>query len=166
MEKGGDGLGKYARRLFSSLVRDSGAPPRWPLQEILHMSDLEIAALCWHMQIAQFERSAKSLGTDRMAALDCGDFLADPTRALTALSSFFQLDMSAKDVTAIVEGPALRRHAKVPTYPFGFDQRRKLADDVRTRLGPDLPRIAEWSDRMCPDTRQSTILSGARLAKR
>jgi hypothetical protein len=164
IEKGGDGLGKYVRRLFGNLARDSGAPLPWPLHEILHMSDLEMAALCWHMQIAQFERSARLFGQDRVAALDCADFLVDPATTLRALASFFELDLSRKEITDIVAGPALRRHAKQPSHPFGADQRRKLADDVRRRLGADLPRVAEWSHRACPDTRCSTVLSRMRLS--
>lgn len=163
IEKGGDGLGKYVRRLFGNLARDNGAQVPWPLQDVLHMSDLEIAALCWHMQLAQFERAAQSLDEGRAAALDCTDFLADPATTLRALAAFFELDWSEREIASVVDGPVLKRHAKRPSTPFGPDLRRRQSDDVRRRLGPDLPRIVEWSHRACPDTRRSTVLSRTRL---
>lgn len=156
VEKGGDGLGKYVRRLFGNLARDGGgAPLPWPVHEILHMSDLEIAAVCWHLQMAQFERSAKALGQGRTATLDCADLLANPSSALAHVASFFRLGFSEQDIANVVAGPALRRHAKQPAHAFDAAQRQRQAEDVRRRLGRDLPRIVEWSFRACRDTRAS-----------
>lgn len=167
IEKGGDGLGKYVRRLFGNLMQDQDGPSLpWPVHEILLMSDLEIAALCWHLQIQQFDRAARTVGWRRVAALDCADFLADPPAVLTAIASFFDLGLSRQQITDIVDGPILKRHAKQPAYPFDAARRRELAADVRLRLGRDLRRIVDWSFRACPGAHGDTALSPVRLGPR
>lgn len=160
IEKGGHTLRKYARRLFGNIVADSGGPLPWPPQEIFQMADLEIAALAWHMQIAEFRRSARVIGQGRAVALDCDAFLADPGKVLTALDAFFEAGLGQDHIARIVAGPLLKRHAKVPGQAFDVQQRRAQSDDVRRRSGPDIERIVEWSYRVCPDTPQGPPLAG------
>src|SRR5262245_25502742 len=160
LEKGGDPSRKYARRLFSSIAGDSGAILPRPVQEIFLMSDLEIAALAWHMQMAHFRRMASLLGPTRAAFLDCATFLADPAATLSALDRFFALELGKKHLVDAVVGPLLKRHAKDPRYPFDPRQRQMESDDVRKRLGPHLQRIVDRSYRLCPDSPQCNPLPG------
>lgn len=165
MEKGGDPLRKYARRLFGNIAGDSGAALPIPPQEIFHLSDLEIAALAWHMQIAHFQRSARLLGPGRLASLDGKFFLADPAAALAALDDFFALELGREHISRVAAGQLLKRHAKQPGYPFDAEQRQTQADSVRRRLGANLQRIIEWSYRTCPATpRNMPLFPGALMA--
>jgi hypothetical protein len=161
MEKGGDGLRKYARRLFSNIAGDAGGQLPWPPREIFQMSDLEIAALAWHMEIAEFRRSARVLGQGRAAWLDCDAFLRDSRAALSAVDGFFGFGLGAAHIERVVAGPLMKRHAKVPSHAFDAERRRTLGNEVRQRLGHDLERLVEWSYRACPDTPRGAPLAGA-----
>jgi hypothetical protein len=161
IEKGGESLRKYARRLFSNIAGDGGAALPWPPQDVFKMSDLEIAALAWHMQIAEFRRSARVLGPARAAALDCEAFLNDPAGTLGALDTFFELGLGAGHIAHVVAGPLLKRHAKVPSHAFNAERRRALSDNVRARLGAELQRLVDWSYSACPDTPRGAPLVGA-----
>ncbi len=164
IEKGGVGLRKYARQLFGTIAGDSGEPLRWPVREIFQMSDLEIAALAWHMQIEQFQRSLRAFGPGRAASLDCEAFLAEPEATLTALDNFFELGLGEDHVARTVAGPLLRRHAKEPTQAFDAERRRAGNDVVRRALGPSLERVVEWSYRAFPNTPRGAPLAGALTA--
>lgn len=143
--KSGLQLSKYVRRLFFGIVQDDGKPLRWPAADLFQMSDLEIAAIAWHIQIAEFRRSWAELGEGRVASLDCDAFLADPRMALEKLDAFFGYGFGPETIRGIVEGPVLSRHAKLPQAPFNAEQRRIEQQAVRRFLGADLDRIAEWS---------------------
>lgn len=166
IEKGGVGLRKYARQLFGTIAGDSGEPLRWPAREIFQMSDLEIAALAWHMQIEQILRSLRAFGPGRVASLDCDAFLDEPEATLTALDGFFELGLGEDHIACTAAGPLLRRHAKEPTQAFNAEQRRADNDAVRRRLGSSLERVVAWSYRAFPNTPRGASLSRALTAVR
>jgi hypothetical protein len=128
------------------------------------MSDLEVAAIAWHLQIAEFRRSWAELGEGRVASLDCDAFLADPRGVLEKLDSFFGYGFGSETIRTIVEGPVLTRHAKLPQAPFSPEQRRVEQQRVRQFLGADLERIAEWSYTAYPEAVRGVPLPGALVA--
>jgi hypothetical protein len=157
--KSGIPLLKYARRLFSCIVGDSGRPLPWKPHEIFQMSDLEIAALVWHMQIGEFRRDWPLLEAGRSASLDCEAFLADPAAALAKLDSFFGLGLGADHIKRVLSGPLLRSHAKAPGHPYDARQRAEEKAAARQRLGADLERVIAWSYKACSGTPQGVPLS-------
>jgi hypothetical protein len=150
--KSGIPLLKYARRLFSSIAGDSGQPLPWKPHEIFQMSDLEIAALVWHMQIGEFRRDWPLFEPGRAASLDCDAFLADPMAALVKLDAFFGLGLGAEHMERVANGPLLRQHAKSPGRAYDARRRSEEKVAVRKRLGTDLERVIEWSYKACSGT--------------
>jgi hypothetical protein len=161
--KSGISLRKYARKLFASLTANMREQLPWPAAEIFQMSDLEIAALVWHLQLLEFRSALPLLGATRSASLNCDAFLTDPETALAKLDAFFGLGLGARHIAQTVSGPLLNHHAKAPSQSFDADCRRKQADDVKRHLGDDLNRIVEWSYRACPMTPQGVPLPNALL---
>lgn len=147
---GGLPLKKYARRLFAGIVGDRGERPPWSIAEIIQLSDLEVAAIAWHLQIAEFQRSRAFLA-DRVASLNCDRFLADPLSTLAKLDQFFELQIGAPTLQHAC-GSMLTRNAKRPGHPFDADRKRSELDATRASLGSELQDIVEWSYRACPGT--------------
>ncbi len=56
----------FARRLFGLFAADGHAPAQWPMQKLFELSDLQVAALVWHMQIAEFRRSRDARPSGRI----------------------------------------------------------------------------------------------------
>lgn len=160
IEKGGVSLRKYARRLFGNIAGDRGTPLRWQARDIFQMTDLEIAAIAWHMQIELFRREAEALGAGRVASLDNAAFLADPAGMLAALDRFFGLGLGADHVARVMDGPLLKRHAKERGQAFDAETRRAQSDAVRQRMGDDLERVVEWSYRAFPQNPRDLRLPG------
>jgi hypothetical protein len=159
--KSGLQLSKYARRLFFGIVSDDGKPLRWPAAELFQMSDLEVAAIAWHLQMAEFQRSWKEWGPERAALLDCDAFLANPRVTLEKLDAFFGYGFGPQTIDAIIKGPVFSRHAKLPQAPFSAEQRRMETERTRKFLGADLQRIVDWSYRAYPEAQQSAALPAA-----
>lgn len=159
--KGGVRLRKFARRLFGTLVGDLGQRLPWSSAELMHMTDLEIAALVWHMQIAEFQRSRAAYGDGRAASLDCEKFLAAPTATLDAIDAFFGLDLGRDHIREVGGGPLFRHDAKNPARAFSTEDRAREARAVTEQLGADLDQVVSWSYQACPATPRGAPMANA-----
>jgi hypothetical protein len=162
--KSGLPLRKYVRRLFSNLVGQVRDQLPWTQAEIFQMSDVEIAALVWHMQIVEFRSAVRLLGPARAASLDCDAFLANPAEVLRQLDAFFGLGLGESHIAETVAGPLLREHAKAPGVPFDAKLRAEQMADARRQFGSDIERVVEWSYRVSPLTPRGVPLPNPLVA--
>jgi len=158
--KSGIPLLKYARRLFSNIAGDSGQPLPWKSHEIFQMSDLEIAALVWHLQIGEFRRTWRAFDPGCIASLNCDAFLANPAATIAKLDAFFDLGLGGAHSERVLAGPLLRSHSKSPGEPYDAKRRTEEKAVARRRLGADLERVIEWSYRACSGTPRGAPLPG------
>jgi hypothetical protein len=116
------------------------------------MSDLEVAAIAWHLQIAEFQRSRPMLGPGRIVSLNCDRFLADPHGTLVKLDSFFELGLGETALNERLSGTFLARDSKRPGRVYDAKSTLAEYDAARATLGTELTDIVEWSYRACPGT--------------
>ncbi len=157
--KGGVQQSRYVRRLFGDIAMDLGQPLPWSGADLLRMSDLEIAALTWHRQIAEFRRSWPMLGSERAASLDCEAFLDDPAGVLAAIDAYFGLELGAAHIQSVVDCGMLERHAKQADQAYSAQLRRQEDEAIRRQLGSTLDKVVAWSYRNCPETPEGPPLS-------
>ncbi len=143
---------KYIRGLFLSLLADGHIQAQWPTAKLLVMSDLELAAVVWHMQMAEFLRVWPVFEAGRAASLDCDAFLASPEQTLITLDQFFSLQIGADQLREVVSGPLFRRNSKTGEGSFDAERRRDEHQRVENQVGRDLTRIVAQSYRICRNT--------------
>ncbi|HEY3637556.1 MAG TPA: hypothetical protein VGK90_05335 [Rhizomicrobium sp.] len=163
VKMGEDGR-KYARRLFLALLADGHAQAQWPAPQLLSLSDLELAALVWHMQIAEFRRAWPTFAPDRAASLDCDALLAEPEECLHRLDSFFSLGIGGDHLKQVVAGPLFRRNAKTGEDAFDADRRSIAHERIAQGLGNNLARIVAQSYEICRTTPRNTPLPAPLLS--
>jgi hypothetical protein len=147
---------KYARRMFLNIVGDGHPQFQWPPARLFLLSDLEIAALVWHIQIAEFRRALPLLGANP-ASLDCEALLARPVTALEGVANYFRLPVVRPSATV------LARNAKNPSKAYDAETRRARHAEIAHQLGPDLDRIVEWSYDVSSGTPRGAPLPNALL---
>ena len=140
---------KYVRRLYLALINDGHVQAKWPPANVFALSDLELASVVWHMQIAEFRRH--SLG-HRAASLNCEVLLSNSREILGRLAEFFSLRFGYDHVATVADGPLFQRNAKSGVEGFSTRQRREEHRRIEESLGADLDRIVEQSYRACSDT--------------
>ncbi|MBV8978897.1 MAG: hypothetical protein JO261_05520 [Alphaproteobacteria bacterium] len=145
----GEGRRRAVRYLFNTSRSDPTFRWRWDERSLLALTDLEIAALAWQMQMSRF-RGALGIHGPRAASLDCAAFLAAPKATVKALWRFFGLPTTA-DASPLCTDPAfLIRHAK-------FDGEAFCAQDQDKGLHPDMiadiARTAQASFALFPENR-------------
>jgi hypothetical protein len=141
---------RFARRMFALLTADGLAQPHW--RNPFEMTDLEIAALVWHMQIAEFQRTWPMLGPGRAASLDCDAFLGMPGTTISGLDRFFEFGLGTDHIVEILKGPLLKKNAKALDESFGVRRRIDEHRSTSRQIGQDLDRIVAWSYEACQST--------------
>ena len=131
---------KYVRRMYLLLAADGRAPV--PPAELVSLTDLELAAVLWHLQIAELRRQWPGA---RAASLNCDDFLARPAQMLGKLDQFFALGIGEACLAEIAAGPLFRRNAKTGEASFDTQRRRAEQVGIERSLGADLDRIVAQS---------------------
>jgi hypothetical protein len=130
----------YVRDSFRILAADGHPAGRWPPAELLRLTDLELAALFWRMQMDALEAASTRLG-DRARSLDCRQLLEEPEEVLTGIDDFFGLELGGAHLEAVASGPLFSRDAKQPGVAFDARARSEERAQLRAQLGPDLPAV-------------------------
>jgi hypothetical protein len=141
----------FVRRLFGELLQDGHEQASWSPPRLFELSDLQIAALVWHMQIAEFRRSAAAVG-DRAASIDCDAFLDSPASVIARLSEFLSLGLDGKETDKTLAGPLLRRDAKGDGESLDTAERRRRQHDLPAQLARDIEGVVAWSYDVCKAT--------------
>jgi hypothetical protein len=140
----------YARQLFWTIAGDGHPQFVWPMEKLFTLSDLEIAALAWHMQVETLTRAWPLPEQGRAASLDCDAFLDSPIETLAALNKFFGLGLEEHHLASF--GQESGAHAKHADRNFSATGRREEHQKIHEQIGPVLDEIVTWSYEVCPST--------------
>jgi hypothetical protein len=147
-ERGRTGFA-YVRDAFRILAADGHPAGRWPAAELLRLTDLELAALFWRMQMDALEVASTRLA-DRARSLDCRQLMEDPEEVLSSIDAFFGLGLGREQLEAVVAGPLFRRDAKRPGQAFDARARAEARAKLRAELGPDLRAVLRSMEAVFP----------------
>jgi hypothetical protein len=148
---GGELRRRFVRNLMAERLAGGALDTRWRPLNLVGLSDLQLAAIVWHLQMADFRALAAAPG-GAVRSLDCERFLADPAGVLAAIDGLFGLNLGVPRIDAIVRGPKLARHAKFPEDAFTAADRRAQLDAAEDILGEALGATVAWSYAVCPET--------------
>jgi hypothetical protein len=155
---------KYVRRMFLAIAGDGHDQVRWQAGKLLSLSDLEMAATVWHMQIVEMRRHWQMLGAARAASLNCDALLANPVEVLSGLDTFFELGVGQQALAEVASGPLFRRNAKTAEASFDANTRREEHARIAESLGGDLDRVVRESYALCGVAAQDAPLPNALVA--
>jgi hypothetical protein len=155
----GEARRAWLRRTFDTIVGDGNEQKSWSRAALFQMSDLQIAAIVWHMQMAEFQRSLSALPSARWASLDCDAFLDAPAETLARLDAFFGLGLGAHHIAEATSGPIMERNAKEPGERFNPGMRRAGQASIDRQLRKDVEAITAWSYELCRGTPRGNPLS-------
>jgi hypothetical protein len=139
----------YVRELFRSLAADGHPIARSPAAELIRLTDLEVAALVWRLQMDALETASARLGA-RARSLDYQVFLDDPDLVLPQIDDFMGLGIGPGRLDQVVAGPLFRRDAKRPGQVFDARNRADERTHLRAQLGADLGAVLKWVDEAFP----------------
>jgi hypothetical protein len=125
------------RRLHRRIGADA-----WQLPSL---SEGETLALSWACETSALAQAANSAGR-RVFRVNFDQFLADPEPLLSALFRHFDIEATANEVRAIVEGPDMRRYSKAPEHGYDAALRSDVLNAARAAHGAEIRRGLAWLD--------------------
>ena len=135
----------WVRTLLIGQIRDQLIAPFGMTQEdILQLSDLQVAALTWLAQQAQFASIIERVGTERIRSLNSETFLANQRDTMRNLAELFQLDMDEEILDGVLQGPAFTRHSK---HDQKFDAASRVEEhaDAAQVHADEIAKVAHWA---------------------
>ena len=110
------------------------------------LSEGEVLALSWACEMSALARATIS-GGGRILRVNFDQFLANPGPLLSAVLCHFDIEATANEVRAIIEGPDMRRYSKAPEHAYDAALRRDVLDTARALHGAEIRRGLAWLDR-------------------
>lgn len=141
------------RKLYNQIGRWSPLLFGYNSEEILELTDLQIAALGWLMQIHHFNAMAKMFGPQRVMVLDAARLLAEPATVLQDTQHFFQLKLQSEDIESIIHGPVFSTHSKFGQRAYDARSREEESKAVSDAHAEELAIVRQWIDAVAKHAR-------------
>ena len=141
---------KWVRTLLIGQARDTMLSHRFTTEELLELTDLQVAGLGWLSQLAQFARMREKYGTDRVAICDSVSLLRDPAATVAAAYGKFDIALDPADVDTIAQGGAFTQNSK-DRSAYSAVERREQLDRTRASHAEEIGMVAEWVRRLASD---------------
>jgi hypothetical protein len=111
--------------------------------QLASLSEGEVLALSWACEMSALQHAA-TCGDGRVFQLDFDRFLVSPAPLLSAVLHHFDIEATSAEVSAIVEGPDMRRYSKAPEHAYDAALRRDVLNEARAAHGPEIRRGLAW----------------------
>ncbi len=143
IKKGQPGLA-YARQTMQILNMDSDFVSGIAGDMGKPLSDLQIIALVWRVQMSVFADVLASFPHGRVASLDSRLLIEDPAGTLRGVIDFYGYEVSESEIGNITTGPLFHHHAKVTGQPFDAAKRGEETQRIEDEFGKKLDQVVAW----------------------
>ncbi|MBR9826131.1 MAG: hypothetical protein GYB36_10055 [Alphaproteobacteria bacterium] len=161
--KKGEAGRAFARQMFTIFAMDGHPIAQTEHRQLMQLSDLQIAALVWHMQITVFQAALKAAKPGQAVWMDGDDFVSRPELALTAVDKHFDLGLGEAFAAETAKGPILSRDSKDQSRNYKARNRAAEAEKIAQSLGSELDAIIQWSYSLFPHAPRNSRLDNALL---
>jgi hypothetical protein len=137
----------FARGVFHQLSTVIPLDHDMSPQDIVRMSDLQVAAQAWLMQAAFITSVTKLFGPSRIRLLSGDRFLEDTRGSLAGLSDFFGLSLSETQIGQVVDGPVFKEHSKQPLIAFDAAAQKAQFEKAGEQHFEEINAVRAWARR-------------------
>jgi hypothetical protein len=134
----------WVREHLEGLITDQALDLGFTARDHFRQTDLQVAAVGWLAQHALFAALAGSSEPGRVVTLDSETLLAEPRRALEALTRHYGAAADQATLDLMAAGPAFGRHSK-SGQPFSAVERRREQEVSAEAHGDEIAKVAEWA---------------------
>ncbi|MEO0973339.1 MAG: hypothetical protein AAFX85_09600 [Pseudomonadota bacterium] len=136
----------FVRHLLNILRLDGALINDWQERERMAMTDLQVAALVWWLQIDNYLAFLdRTLPGQRVGTLDATAFLEQPAVALAAVNDQLKLSLPVDMLTRAANGPAFQRHSKFADLEYDAAQRADERASIEAAHGEAIEVTLAWA---------------------
>lgn len=139
----------WVRDVLIGTRQDGYLIPGFEQDDLLKLTDLQVAAIGWLSQHAAFAKIVETFGPERTRTLDSDSFLARSPETIAALSELFGMELNANQQRAVLDGPAFNSHSKLdqnkPGEVFDAKARQTEQESIAALHGNEIDMVATWA---------------------
>lgn len=139
----------WVRDVLIGTLKDGYAVGGFSTEQLMQLTDLQVAAIGWLSQHAAFAKIIETIGPDRVKTLDSDSFLVRQRETVMALNQLFDLGMSDESIVQTLDGPAFKSHSKLDQAKRGeiFDAtaRQEEQNHMAELHGAEIDMVAQWA---------------------
>ncbi len=150
IKKGEEGRA-FVRRLFNLIRMDSERSNSLPLESLSQLTDLQIAAMVWYVQLDNYLKVLDGFPAATIRTLDCEVFLAEPVNTLTRLCELFNLNVTKQALGEIITGPIFTKYSKNSLLDYDASIRETENTRIAKHNRETINGIIAWSERIRPE---------------
>ncbi|WP_242138961.1 hypothetical protein [Sphingomonas sp. TREG-RG-20F-R18-01] len=133
----------WVRDLMVKQLREGLTLPVFSDEDLLRLTDLQVAAVGWLSQHALFHRLCRAF-PERVRTLDSATITASPASVVQAMFAFYGIALSDEERAQVLAGPAFTQHSKDGTA-FGFSARSLDYAAAESVHRDELTKVAAWA---------------------
>lgn len=135
----------WVRDLLVKYLREAGVMDfGLSTEEILKLTDIQVAALGWLAQHRIFHDLATRF-PERIRTLDSDRLMSEPGAVIEAVSRHMSLGLAQERIGAIVQGPAFTRHSK-SGGAFDANARQQEREQGLALHAAEISMVCQWAD--------------------
>lgn len=138
----------FMRHLFNIFRLDRPDIDAWPERQRLLLTDLQVAALVWNIQMELFEAVLQAAGDKQVRTLNGDDFLENTVKALTGTQEFLGLGYDRDEIAQIADNPQFRRHSKFSTQVYDLNMRKAERATVEEQYSEEIATTIDWAAKL------------------
>ena len=147
LKKGEQGRG-FARQLFNIFLMDSAEAQLLQTSKLLRMTDLQIAAVTWHLQFEHFLTVQQKFNAQSVRSLHCDVLLNYSQDTLTKLVSHFGMSKLEQNIEQMMMYAPLQRNAKTLNETYTAYDRKNEYVEAERRYAESLQAIIPWAKQL------------------
>lgn len=154
----------FGRQIFQGFASSIPLQATFSVEEQLLLTDLQIAAQAWLMQMAFFASIIRHYGATRVRTLNSDALLADSAAALVKVGKFFGLAHKTRGWSDIAAGPVFKEHAKEHGLPFDARAHRAQLAAAGATHATEISAVEEWAQHVAQRANAPLTLGDTVLA--
>jgi hypothetical protein len=115
---------------------------------LLRMTDSQIAAITWHLQLEKFFDVFKNHDSSQVRSLHCDRLLEDPKESIASLIDFFDFTSLSENFDKLMDQAPLQSNAKTPDQKFDAGNRSQEYAKARHEFSDTLEVIIPWAKQL------------------
>lgn len=148
------------RSMFDLLRCDFPHLSQLGVSNVIHLSDLKICLTLWRLQLEQAEQVLTHVSNKAVIkSLYAETLINDPTAALYAVNTFFELDIPSESIDGIASSDVGTQDAKNTNNDFSISKRAASNQKTEEFYGADLANGYNWLVTNNPTTSLTPTLS-------
>lgn len=150
IKKGEEGR-RFIRKLFNVIRMDSDRSNALPVEALVPLTDLQIAAFVWYLQMDTYLKLLAEYPSAAVRTLNCDEFLAAPVATLARLCALLEIEATNEDLEKIVAGPNFTKNSKNDAQNYDASMRKTEYEVLGREHRSMLDKILAWSGNIRPE---------------